>query len=127
MELEGKPQRAALAGVIRALTAPEWPGAGAAGGAGLHGSVWDALRGVVAQRMEREGLPLLPGPDVDVGLQRCAYVWCGRLEGASEAGVRLQACGRCRAVGYCSVQCQRADWALGHKAECGRAAAEAGQ
>ncbi len=127
MELAGKPERAALACVIRALTAPEWPGTGGAGGAGLGGPVWGALRGVVAQRVEREGLPLLPGPDVDLGLQRCAYVWCGRLEGQSEVGVRLRACGRCRVVGYCSAECQRADWAAGHKAACGRAAAEGGQ
>ncbi len=71
----------------------------------------------------REGLPLLPGPHVDVGLPRCANAWCARAEGPSEAGVRLQACGRCRAVGYCSAECQRADWAAGHKAACGRAAA----
>ncbi|KAI0483209.1 hypothetical protein GGR56DRAFT_670995 [Xylariaceae sp. FL0804] len=30
----------------------------------------------------------------------------------------LRACTGCRAVAYCSVACQRADWGAGHRAEC---------
>lgn len=71
-------------------------------------------------------VPVLPHPE-EVGggealISRCGYAWCCNLEGRSEAEVRLRACGRCRAVGYCSAECQRADWAAGHKAECGKAA-----
>lgn len=31
---------------------------------------------------------------------------------------RVQRCGACRAVAYCSVACQRADWTALHRAEC---------
>ncbi len=71
-------------------------------------------------------VPLLPHPGAGAGGEalapRCEYAWCCNLEGRSEAEVRLRACGRCRAVGYCSAECQKADWAAGHKAVCGKAA-----
>lgn len=34
----------------------------------------------------------------------------------SENGVLL--CGRCKSVGYCSQECQKADWIKGHKGAC---------
>lgn len=34
----------------------------------------------------------------------------------SEIGVKL--CARCKSVGYCSRECQKSDWAKGHKAAC---------
>ncbi len=119
--IQGQPGREPLAAAVRALAAEVWP----SGTGSCSGPVWDDLRRAVRLRVCREGLPLLPGPHVhgDVGLPRCANAWCARAEGPSEAGVRLQACGRCRAVGYCCAECQRADWAAGHKAACGRAAA----
>ncbi len=70
-------------------------------------------------------VPQLPGPDVDVGFARCANPVCCCVAGASEARVQLLLCGRCRAVGYCSAECQKADWAAGHKAECGAGAGAA--
>ncbi len=70
--------------------------------------------------------PELPGPAVDVGFARCAYPLCRRAEGATEAAQRLLLCGRCRAVGYCCPECQRADWAAGHKATCRAESAGAG-
>ncbi len=84
---------------------------------------WRALWEELQVRFGVEGMPqvLLPGPQVDPGLPRCANGACVRVEGRSEVGVRLQACGRCRSVGYCCAECQRADWAAGHKTACGRA------
>jgi hypothetical protein len=47
---------------------------------------------------------------------------CGAAAGP--AGQALKRCGRCRAVAYCSTDCQRHGWAeLGHKSVCGAAAA----
>jgi hypothetical protein len=40
---------------------------------------------------------------------------CGARSG--QAGARLQACGRCRAVSYCSKACQRVNWPQ-HKGGC---------
>lgn len=37
-------------------------------------------------------------------------------EGCDNRGISL--CSRCRAVGYCSVECQRKDWKIRHKKEC---------
>lgn len=54
---------------------------------------------------------------------RCAHGWCCELAILSEAELQLRACGRCWAVGYCSTECQRADWAAGHMGACVRAAA----
>ncbi|VEU35391.1 unnamed protein product [Pseudo-nitzschia multistriata] len=38
------------------------------------------------------------------------------VEGCKNTGSRL--CGRCRNVGYCSVECQRRDWKDRHKKKC---------
>ncbi len=87
---------------------------------GLH-EIWREVR----ERLCGE-LPQLPGPCVDVGFGRCANPICCGVSGASEAGVQLLLCGRCRAVGYCSAECQKADWVEGHKVECGAGATGAG-
>ncbi len=88
----------------------------------LSNAIWGEVRGRLCGE-----LPQLPGPCVDVGFARCATRICCSVAGASEAGLQLLLCGRCRAVGYCSVECQKADWAAGHKAECGAGAAGAGR
>ncbi len=95
------------------------PGGDAFCGSAEGRALWEELQ----VRFGGGGMPQvpLPGPQVDPGLPRCGNAACARMEGRSEAGVRLQACGRCRAVGYCCAECQRADWAAGHKAACGRA------
>jgi radical SAM protein with 4Fe4S-binding SPASM domain len=40
-----------------------------------------------------------------------------RREIVAESRAKLNKCGRCRAVAYCSVACQKDDWAR-HKAVC---------
>ncbi|GFR44769.1 hypothetical protein Agub_g6100 [Astrephomene gubernaculifera] len=55
------------------------------------------------------------------GLVRgCGNPGCTNLAGDSEAEVKLKACGRCGAVGYCCRECQVAHWRAGHKEACGR-------
>ncbi|KXZ49281.1 hypothetical protein GPECTOR_22g875 [Gonium pectorale] len=51
---------------------------------------------------------------------RCANPACANLEGDSEADLRLKACARCGAVGYCCRPCQLEHWRAGHKEVCGR-------
>ncbi|GLC50626.1 hypothetical protein PLESTB_000400800 [Pleodorina starrii] len=58
-------------------------------------------------------------------LRTCANPACVNLEGDSEAGLRLAACGRCGAAWYCCGDCQTAHWRAGHRAECGGAVAAA--
>eukprot|EP00727_Mastigamoeba_balamuthi_P011944 m51a1_g7372 hypothetical protein (398) ;mRNA; r:70379-71676 len=43
--------------------------------------------------------------------QRRACAWCGAAAD--------KVCGACRAARYCSVECQRLHWRLGHRDECG--------
>ena len=50
-----------------------------------------------------------------VGFGGCRV--CGRVKGQN--GAALQKCGRCRALSYCSKQCQRADW-KNHRRDCKR-------
>jgi hypothetical protein len=42
----------------------------------------------------------------------------------SRSQVKLQPCGGCRQVQYCSAECQREDWHAGHKAVCAREPAD---
>ncbi|GLC43617.1 hypothetical protein PLESTM_001496300 [Pleodorina starrii] len=58
-------------------------------------------------------------------LRTCANPACVNLEGDSEAGLRLAACGRCGAAWYCCRGCQTAHWRTGHRAECSGGAAMA--
>ncbi|KXZ47676.1 hypothetical protein GPECTOR_33g558 [Gonium pectorale] len=51
-------------------------------------------------------------------LRTCANPECVNLEGDSEADLKLLACGRCGAVGYCCRGCQTAHWKSGHKEAC---------
>ncbi|GLC43618.1 hypothetical protein PLESTB_000401000 [Pleodorina starrii] len=59
-------------------------------------------------------------------LRTCANPACVNLEGDSEAGLRLAACGRCGAALYCCRDCQTAHWRAGHRAECGGGASAVG-
>ncbi|GLC43630.1 hypothetical protein PLESTF_001613800 [Pleodorina starrii] len=58
-------------------------------------------------------------------LRTCTNPFCVNLEGDSEAGLRLAACGRCGAAWYCCRGCQTAHWRTGHRAECSGGAAAA--
>ncbi|GLC43619.1 hypothetical protein PLESTM_001496500 [Pleodorina starrii] len=65
--------------------------------------------------------------EVEAVLRTCANPACLNLEGDSEAGLRLAACGRCGAAWYCCRDCQTAHWRMGHRAVCrGGAVAAAG-
>ncbi len=107
-----KQGRGELVGLVEGLLGP---GKGRALG---EDGVAVRLREHALSRLGAE-LPVLPGPVVDVGFPRCGYAGCLSVKGESEAGVRLQACGRCGAVGYCSVKCQKADM-VAHRAACKR-------
>ncbi|KAG2492551.1 hypothetical protein HYH03_009214 [Edaphochlamys debaryana] len=93
----------------------------AAPGSALDPSTW----GVGAMHLLRAP-SLLPPPDAArVLLPRCCNPACVRLEGPSEAGLRLEACaGGCGKASYCCRACQQAHAAAGHARDC-RAAAEA--
>ncbi|KAG2488143.1 hypothetical protein HYH03_013288 [Edaphochlamys debaryana] len=54
-----------------------------------------------------------------LGLPACSNPACVSLAGDSEAGRRLQLCGRCGRVAYCCRECQTAHWRAGHKEACG--------
>eukprot|EP00445_Apocalathium_hangoei_P043628 CAMPEP_0203977108 /NCGR_PEP_ID=MMETSP0359-20131031/101450_1 /ASSEMBLY_ACC=CAM_ASM_000338 /TAXON_ID=268821 /ORGANISM="Scrippsiella Hangoei, Strain SHTV-5" /LENGTH=679 /DNA_ID=CAMNT_0050915317 /DNA_START=30 /DNA_END=2065 /DNA_ORIENTATION=- len=56
----------------------------------------------------------------DSGGQAAKCDRCGKWQGACETPLRR--CSHCRLAQYCSVPCQRAAWANGHKQECGRSA-----
>ncbi len=50
------------------------------------------------------------------GAGGCA--WCGEVARDQDGScVKLKQCGRCRKVGYCSVECQKSHWKT-HKKEC---------
>ncbi|GLC43358.1 hypothetical protein PLESTM_001462500 [Pleodorina starrii] len=55
-------------------------------------------------------------------LRTCANPACRSLEGDSEVGLRLAACGRCGAAWYCCSDCRTAHWRGGHGVKCGGAA-----
>ncbi|KAG2486377.1 hypothetical protein HYH03_014957 [Edaphochlamys debaryana] len=54
-----------------------------------------------------------------LGLPACSNPACANLAGDSEAGLRLQQCGRCGRASYCCRECQTAHWRSGHKEACG--------
>jgi hypothetical protein len=43
---------------------------------------------------------------------------CRRKPGDPGAPATLKLCGGCQGVRYCSSECQRKDWKMGHKAVC---------
>jgi MYND finger len=54
----------------------------------------------------------------DHGSRECGY--CRRIGALSDgAGPTLKSCARCRAVEYCSRECQTSDWKERHKKLCG--------
>ena len=48
-----------------------------------------------------------------------------RCDACKGAFVKVQMCGRCKRVKYCSRACQSKHWKAGHKAQCARWVAEA--
>ncbi|PNH05451.1 hypothetical protein TSOC_008268 [Tetrabaena socialis] len=55
----------------------------------------------------------------------CSNPLCASLAGDSEADLTLRACGGCGRPRYCCLDCQKAHWRAGHRADCARPAAEA--
>jgi hypothetical protein len=53
---------------------------------------------------------------VSGALVECAT--CHRKPGDPGVPATLKLCGGCQAVRYCSAECQRKDWKLGHKVVC---------
>ncbi|KAG2492552.1 hypothetical protein HYH03_009215 [Edaphochlamys debaryana] len=117
---EGRKVGPCLFAAIRAVCSGAGAGAAAPGSA-LDPSTW----GMGATHL-LETTSLLPPPDAARALlPRCSNPACVRLDGPSEAGLRLEACaGGCGRASYCCRACQEAHAAAGHSGEC-RAAVEA--
>lgn len=46
---------------------------------------------------------------------------CGACSaGSAQDGGPLKLCGRCKKVGYCSAECQKVHWRIGHKENCSK-------
>lgn len=61
----------------------------------------------------------LPSMDGRV-LPGCSSRFCLSMSGVSESALKTQLCKGCQRARYCSVTCQRADWAAGgHRLVCG--------
>ncbi|KAM6501526.1 hypothetical protein JOM56_001503 [Amanita muscaria] len=67
----------------------------------------------------RNFLSALLGTDLDSPDQPAACVYCKKPQPSKATGEqRLKKCGRCLHVLYCSRQCQKEHWKLGHKTQC---------
>jgi hypothetical protein len=79
------------------------------GSAGAGGGASSQATGAGAEASETAGSsnPVL----VECGV-------CHRKPGDPGVPATLKLCGGCQQVRYCSVECQRKDWKLGHKALC---------
>jgi hypothetical protein len=53
---------------------------------------------------------------VNSALVECAV--CHRKPGGPGVPATLKLCGGCKVTRYCSTECQRKDWKMGHKAVC---------
>ncbi|KAG2484184.1 hypothetical protein HYH03_016996 [Edaphochlamys debaryana] len=84
-----------------------WVAGGEGDGAGLSGQLgWRRGEGV-----RLAALMVEPGEARRrLGVSACANPACRSLAGESEAGLRLQQCGRCGRVSYCCRECQMAHW-----------------
>ena len=49
---------------------------------------------------------------------RTSGIVCKRCGEAPDEATKFLLCSVCRGVHYCSVECQRVDWKLGHKKDC---------
>ncbi len=74
--------------------------------------------------------PLLALPPTRAGalprLRVCGNPRCGNFAERSEGALPFKQCGGCRAVRYCSKECQGAHWREGHRAACKAMAADEG-
>jgi len=72
---------------------------------------------------------LMPGKDYDIGRCYCGHKpfvpksvpvknKCANCGALNDKEVKFKACGRCRYVRYCSVECKDQDWKEGHKVFC---------
>ncbi|KAG2497632.1 hypothetical protein HYH03_004372 [Edaphochlamys debaryana] len=88
---------------------------------GAGGSSPEALQdsGAAAAVMVLAGRLAALKAEVRALLPACANPACVNLAGDSEAGLQLQPCAGCKAVGYCCRECQAAHAAAGQTAECG--------
>jgi hypothetical protein len=62
------------------------------------------------------GTPDTSPPPSNPSLVECAV--CHRRPGDPGVPATLKLCGGCRVTRYCSTECQRKDWKLGHKGVC---------
>ncbi|KAF7325138.1 MYND-type domain-containing protein [Mycena kentingensis (nom. inval.)] len=77
------------------------------------GQLWDDTRALIRSRLQ---LLALYDSDPIYRLRPCDNLRCTNL--AEDGLFGFKRCGGCRDAWYCSVECQRADWAGGHGANC---------
>lgn len=59
--------------------------------------------------------------------RRCANPTCTNMDGNREARIKVQKCGGCQVAFYCGAECQKADWAAGHKEMCKQLKSQGGK
>jgi hypothetical protein len=82
----------------------------AAKAAALHAALYKSSAG------EAAGGSTQSASDANPALVECAV--CHRKPGDPGVPATLKLCGGCRMTRYCSTECQRKDWKMGHKEVC---------
>ncbi|KAG2486375.1 hypothetical protein HYH03_014955 [Edaphochlamys debaryana] len=129
-------QRKAVVVVVEAMRRVQEDQQGEAGsyaGAATYLAAWAAGEGAEIEAawgafvhnsclIHRTAQQLVPPAEARrrLGLPACSNPACANLAGDSEAGLRLQQCGRCGRASYCCRECQTAHWRSGHKEACGK-------
>jgi hypothetical protein len=83
----------------------------AAKAAALHAALYKSTPGNVAA-----GGGTHSSTDANPALVECAV--CHRKPGDPGVPATLKLCGGCHTTRYCSIECQRKDWKMGHKEAC---------
>jgi hypothetical protein len=76
------------------------------------------IAGAGADAIQATGAGPAATSAANTALVECAV--CHRKPGDPGAPATLKLCGGCHSIRYCSAECQRKDWKLGHKALCGQ-------
>ncbi|KAL4444275.1 hypothetical protein ABPG75_012012 [Micractinium tetrahymenae] len=75
---------------------------------------WHNVTAAEAPLVQQQGDEAAASEAALAATRRCGNMGCINLEGASDAQLRTQRCGRCRLLRYCSAACSAADWRRHH-------------